>query len=152
AIAPASQGAPKAKAALDFTASPYWIKLPRLPCCVHVARSCRQWLGIVETKGELFATSATRQREVSPAKYPICWQLSQDYHLSSSDKMTDYRDGCVVGLHSCASFCASAICSGVIRRAIRSRKAAAPSLPWDADNSNHMYDLIRSCGTPRPLS
>jgi len=81
AIAPASQGAPKAKAALGFTASPYWIKLPRLPCCVHVARSCRQWLGIVETKGELFATSATRQREVSPAKYPICWQLSRDYHL-----------------------------------------------------------------------
>jgi hypothetical protein len=32
-----------------------------------------------------------------------------------------YRGGCAVGFHSRASFCASAICAGVMHRAILSR-------------------------------
>jgi hypothetical protein len=63
-----------------------------------------------------------------------------------------YRVGCFVGFHSRASFCASAICAGVMRRAIRSRKVAAPSLPCAADKVNHTYARTLSSGTPRPLS
>jgi len=48
---------------------------------MRVAGSCRRLLGIVETKGELFATSATRQRRAGPAKSLICWQLSRDRDL-----------------------------------------------------------------------
>ena len=63
-----------------------------------------------------------------------------------------HRTYCLVGFHSRASFCASAICAGVMSRAIRSRKVAAPSLPCAADKLNHMYALTWSCGTPKPLS
>ena len=63
------------------------------------------------------------------------------------------REGdCIFGFHSRASLCASAVCAGVMRRAIRSRKAAAPSLPCAADKLNHMYARTLSWGTPRPLS
>jgi hypothetical protein len=50
----------------------------------------------------------------------------------------NYLGGRAADFLSRASFCASAICAGVMRRAIRSRKAAAPSLPWAADKSNHI--------------
>jgi hypothetical protein len=62
------------------------------------------------------------------------------------------RGCCLVGFHSRASFCASAIWAGVMRRAMRSRKVAAPSLPCAADKLNHMYALTWSCGTSKPLS
>lgn len=62
--------------------------------------------------------------------------------------MDDY----LVGFHSLVSFCASAICPGVISRAMRSRKAAALSLPCIAAKLSHIYALMRSCGTPKPLS
>src|SRR5262249_31646750 len=56
--------------------------------------------------------------------------------------LTDYGAGCLVGFHSRASFCASAICSLVIRSAATCRVCIASLYPCAADNSNHLYACI----------
>jgi len=52
---------------------------------------------------------------------------------------TTYFAGCVIGFHSRASFCASAICSGVMCCATKSRFFAATLSPCTADKLSHMY-------------
>jgi hypothetical protein len=55
-----------------------------------------------------------------------------------------YRDGCVVGFHSRASFCASAICAGVISFEKISRLFAAAASPFAAAIFDHIYPRTKS--------
>ena len=59
-----------------------------------------------------------------------------------------YRGACLIGFHSRASFCASAICAGVMFPAALSRSFTASWLPCAADKLNHMWALTKSCCTP----
>jgi hypothetical protein len=57
----------------------------------------------------------------------------------------DYRDGCViVGFHSRASSCATAICAGVMRRAMMSRFFTADWSPCAADKMNPYGQKIKT--------
>jgi hypothetical protein len=56
----------------------------------------------------------------------------------------------MAGFQSRASFCASAICAGVILRSAMPRVLTALCSPCAADRLNHMWKRTQSCGTQDP--
>src|SRR5674476_627936 len=80
------------------------------------------------------------------------WCLGRGCNHHRVFDASSYRDGGVVGFHSRVSFCASAICAGVIHSSeMMSRLIAASCTPRAADKLSHMYARIKSFGTPWPL-
>lgn len=90
-----------------------------------------------------FAKCNARAATVTAGRAFLRWRSTRrfDPSIRSGVTLVRYRLGTIffgTGFHSRARFCASAIWSGVMRRAIRSRIAAAPSLPCVAAKLNHM--------------
>jgi hypothetical protein len=93
----------------------------------------RQALAFVYCEDEL----GRRRGQLSPSCRSCCASRSADAVVGAGDAGEgDYRSG--FGFHSRASFCASAICTGVMRSAMLSLYFIAKLLPRAADKLSHL--------------
>jgi len=98
---------------------------------------CEDELGRRTTGKLLTRDEARRRGQLSPSCRSCCASRSADAVVGAGDAGEgDYRSG--FGFHSRASFCASAICTGVMRSAMLSLYFIAKLLPRAADKLSHL--------------